>query len=64
MHTGQINLEQGSQSCRTGVQVLDGLLDVGEGRRRSMLTRFQVGRQLGIGPTDGSSLVCWADHPA
>jgi len=36
----------------TGVQVRDGLTDMGDGRRRPMLAGFQVRCQLGTGPTE------------
>jgi len=40
----QIDRERGRQCFSAGVQVLYGPLDVGDGRRRAMLARFQVGR--------------------
>jgi hypothetical protein len=52
MCAGQINRERGSQRFGTGMQVLDGLTDAGDGRRRAMLAGFQIGRQLGTGPTE------------
>jgi len=52
MRTRQINRKRGGQRFSTGLQMRNGLTDVGDRRRHAMLARFQVGCQLGTGPTE------------
>jgi len=42
----QIDREHGGQRCRTRLHVLDRLVDVEDGRRRAMLTRFELVKGL------------------